>query len=935
VTLLRSRTLALALGLALGVSAPQASDNRKAGQFYEDALKRVQARDLDGATIQLKNALQADPKMLAAHLLLGKVALDNANPGAAEAALSEALQLGASPTEVVVPLAQALLMQGKQPSMLVDERLQPGGLPPAVQAELLLARAAAQSDLGETRAALASIEGARRLAPQRPESWLVEVPLRIRTQALPEALKAAEQALRLAPQSPEALYLRATVLHAQGQLAAALSGYGQVLTQDPSHLEALVAHAGLALDLEQVDAARATLASLLRQHPRDPRGAYLRALVAERDGQRTEALTALRSVVDLIDPVPIDRIRFRPQLLLLAAMSHHALEQPDKAKPYLELIVRQQPKSPAVKLLAQILFDQGQTENGIQVLESFLRVQPQDAQALAMLAMGHSAAGRHGKAMALTQQALGARDDADLRGALGLALLRSGQVGNAREQLEAAYQRDPRNPRHAQALAMLYLRQGQGKLAVPVAQSWAQAQPTQPSAQHVLGAALAAAGDAKGARAAFERALQLEPNALEPQVSLARLDAQAGQWDAAERRLLSLSERHENAVDPLLELARVALQRGKLDDAARWLERAAGVAPQRDVRASFALVDVLLQKGDAARALAAANTLVARVPEDPAALQAQALAHLAAGDPKSARQPLANASRRQQADAALLTDIANLQLRADDLPGATYTLEKALQAQRDHPPALLLMASLELRSGQIDKAEARWRQLLAIRSRSAATHHLAADIAMARRQPAQALEALRKAHAVQPSTATVMRLFIHQVQHGASPAAIVLAEGWLTKRPQDTAVRQALANQQAATGQWAAARLSYDQLLKQQPRNADAWNNLANVHLALKDAKAASLAAERALAARPGFALALDTLGWALHLQGQHDKALSLLRDARLRAPDNGEIRYHLAAVLAQTGRRAEAKTEIEAALAQPSSLESTPAARALANTLK
>ena len=80
-TLLRSRTLALALGLALGVSAPQASDNRKAGQFYEDALKRVQARDLDGATIQLKNALQADPKMLAAHLLLGKVALDNAIRG--------------------------------------------------------------------------------------------------------------------------------------------------------------------------------------------------------------------------------------------------------------------------------------------------------------------------------------------------------------------------------------------------------------------------------------------------------------------------------------------------------------------------------------------------------------------------------------------------------------------------------------------------------------------------------------------------------------------------------------------------------------------------------------------------------------------------------------------------------------------------------------
>jgi putative PEP-CTERM system TPR-repeat lipoprotein len=804
-----------------------------------------------------------------------------------------------------------------------------------VQAELLLARAAAQSDLGDNRAAMASIEGARRLAPDRPDSWLVEVPLRIRTQALPEALKAADQALRLAPQSPEALYLRATVLHAQGQLPAALTGYGQVLTQDPSHLEALVAQAGLALDLTQIDTVRASLAALQRHHPRDPRAAYLRALIAERDGQRTDAVAALRSVVELIDPVPIDRIRFRPQLLLLAAMSHHALDQPDKAKPYLEVIVRQQPKSPAVKLLAQILFDQGQIENGIQLLETYLRVQPQDAQALSMLAIGHSAAGRHGKAMALTQQALNARDSADLRGALGLSLLRAGQLGNAREQLEAAHRRDPGNARHAQALAMLYLRQGQGKLAVSVAQGLAQALPEQANVQHLLGMAQAAAGDAKAARAAFERALQLEPRALEPQVSLARLDAQTGQLDAAERRLMGLVERNDNAVDPLIELARIAQRRGKTEDAARWLERAAGVAPQRDVRASFALVDVLLQRGDAARAVSAATQLVARVPEDPAALQAQALAFLAAGDPKSARQPLVQASRRQQPDATLLTDIANLQIRADDLPSATYTLEKALQAQRDHPPALLLMASLDLRSGQPDKAEARWRQLLAVRPRSAATHHLAADIAMARRQPAKALEALRKAHEVQPSTATVMRLFIHQVQQGASPAALSLAEGWLAKRPQDAAVRQALANQQAATGQWAAARQNYDKLLQQQPRNADAWNNLANVHLALKDPKAAAAAAERALGVRPGFALALDTLGWAWHLQGQHDKALGLLRDARLRAPDNGEIRYHLAAVLAQTGRRGEAKAEIEAALAQPATLESAAAARALADTLK
>ncbi|MFY8019385.1 MAG: tetratricopeptide repeat protein, partial [Inhella sp.] len=350
----RALGAALTLGFALVLPA-LAQDARKASQFYEDALKRYQGKDLDGATIQLKNALLADRKMLATHLLLGKVALENSNPGAAEAALSEALLLGASPSEVVGPLAQAMLMQGKQPSMLADERLQPAGLPPAAQAELLLARASAQADLGDNRAALASIEGARRLTPDRPDSWLSEVPLRIRAQAFAEAQRAADQALRLAPTSAEAMYLRATVAHAQGDLPKAQAAYLQTLKAAPQHLEALVAYAGLAVDLDQLDLAREPLATLQRAFPRDPRGAYLRALVAARDGKTEQANAALRSVVELLDPVPLDRIRFRPQLLLLAAMSHHALGQAEKAKPYLEYVVRQQPKSPVVKLLAQVL----------------------------------------------------------------------------------------------------------------------------------------------------------------------------------------------------------------------------------------------------------------------------------------------------------------------------------------------------------------------------------------------------------------------------------------------------------------------------------------------------------------------------------------------------------------------------------------------------
>lgn len=934
-TLIRPIT-ALLLAAALA-PLPAAAQDARAARFYEDALARREARDFDGAIVQLKNALQADGKMLAAHLLLGKLSLQNASPGAAEAALGEALRLGANRSEVAAPLGQAMLMQGKHSVMLVDERLQPEGLPPGPQAELLLLRASAHMDLGEARKALTAIEAARRLTPERVDTWLVEVPLRIRAQALPEARRAADQALRMAPEAAEAHYLLGTVLHAQGQLEAALQAYQGTLRRDAKHLEAQAAAAGLALDLGQREQAQQLVKALLATHPKDPRGSYLQALLAEQAGDTAQAQASLRQVVELLDAVPIDRIRFRPQMLVLAALSHHALGSVERAKPFLELVARQQPRSPAVKLLAQILINEGQVENGVQVLENYLRGSPNDLQALALLASGQSAAGRPHKATALMQQALTARANNDeVRAAFGLSLLRAGQFSEARSALETAYAARPQDAANAQALAMLYLRIGEGALAVPVARRVLALEPKQAGSQHLLGLALAAAGDAGGARAAFERALQMAPTLVDSQVSLARLDAQAGKHDAAQRRLLGVLQRQPQAVEPMLELGRQARLRQQMEESARWLERAATTAPPKDLRGSFALVDVLLSAGKTERAIAAANALVARAPDDALAQQALALTHLSAGDKPSARTALTAASRRQTpTDPAWLTEIAQLQWQVDDVAGAASSLDRLLAVHPKHAPALLLRASAELALGQIDAAEARWRQLQTLQPRLATTHLLQADIATARRQPAAALEALRRAHATQPGTGTQMRLFLHLAQNGDSAGARAGAEGWLARHPRDTAVLKALANLHASERQWGAARQHFERLVRATPSDADAHNSLANVLLAQGDLKAARASAERAVRLAPSLAIAIDTLGWVRFQQGEREAALGLLREALLRAPEHAEIRYHLAAVLAAVGKREEARREVQAALAKPLGLESLDAARQLAASLK
>src|SRR5262249_13736625 len=140
-------------------------------------------------------------------------------------------------------------------------------------------------------------------------------------------------------------------------------------------------------------------------------------------------------------------------------------------------------------------------------------------------------------------------------------------------------------------------------------------------------------------------------------------------------------------------------------------------------------------------------------------------------------------------------------------------------------------------------------------------------------------------------------------------------EAWLKTHPGDVAVAMALGNSQARAGNLPAARHQFEAVLKQRPQEVEALNNLANVLLQLKDAGAGPVA-ERALALLPREPLVIDTAGWAAFQAGNRDRALQLLRDARLRSPGNREIRYHLAAVLVQTGRKDEAREELRFALA-------------------
>ncbi|MDC8787101.1 XrtA/PEP-CTERM system TPR-repeat protein PrsT [Roseateles koreensis] len=925
------RALTLSLLLACGL-AQAASD--KASKYYEDALTRFDRKDVAGAILQLKNALQIDKTLLPVQVLLGRAYLANSEPVAAEVAFTEALRLGVNRSEIVVPLAESLVAQGKPEQVLTQSRLNLTGLPAPVQFSLLLVRASAHSDLGDARSAIRAIEDARAIDSRSPASYISEVQVRVRAHQFPEALTAADAALRLGPDSAEAWYQKGSVLHLRPDMPAALTHYERALQLNPDHVEARLARAGILLDMNRLAEAGPEVEEVLRRSPDEPRAVYLRALLADRAGKPAESKAALHDVIDLIDPVPIEFIRYRPQLLLLNGLAHFGLDEPSKAKPYLEFFCRNQANSPATKLLAQIYLLEPSVEKAVSLLEGYLKAQPGDGQAMVLLASAYMNQGRHAKASALMQQALRSKDSPEFRTALGLSLMREGQTSGAQTELEKAFKRDPKQTQAAAALVNVYLRTDQASKAVTVANTLVEQQANNPSFLNLQGLAKSQANDLPGARQAYERALKADPSLMSAKLGLARLDIAAQAFDAARSRLTALLKENERNIDALMEMTHLELRQGQIDAARRWLTKAVDYAGPKEFRPGFALIDLNLRTRNPGAAVDLAQQMLAKSPEDVPMLIAYSRAKLANGDPQGSRSTLVNASRRADYDPAVLTEIAGLQMLAGDAAGAGYSLEKALSSDAQYLPALSLMTRVDLAQGNPTKAEKRAQQVLQLSPKRAASYALIGDVAKSRGQLPAALEAARSAHQVEPSAATILRLMQAQSALGDSKAEVKTAEDWLRSHPKDLTILRALANTQARQGNLSVAKDSYERLLKQAPKDADALNNLAYVLMRQQDSTALKVA-QQAQAAEPENAAYMDTLAWAHHLAGQDDRALQLLRDARLRAPQDPEIRYHLAAVLNKTGRRGEAKTEVDAALKISNRFESVADATKLQQALK
>jgi putative PEP-CTERM system TPR-repeat lipoprotein len=256
-----------------------------------------------------------------------------------------------------------------------------------------------------------------------------------------------------------------------------------------------------------------------------------------------------------------------------------------------------------------------------------------------------------------------------------------------------------------------------------------------------------------------------------------------------------------------------------------------------------------------------------------------------------------------------------------------------LQLKPDYVEAAFLLAGLEVRIGRYSEALRLGKQLQASLPKSPAGFVIEGDVLASQERYAEAAKAYEKAFALQQNAVLAVKLHSAQTRAGGGPQADAILQEWLKLHPDDIGVRHYFAEVNLRGGQNKAAIEQYELILKQDPNNLLALNNLANLYQTENDARARDVA-ERAYKLMPDAAGIADTLGWILVEQGNTPRGLKLVQQAAAKDPQNPEVRYHLGAALAKSGDKVRARRELEALLAGDQKFPQREAAETLLRQL-
>ncbi|MCE4557539.1 XrtA/PEP-CTERM system TPR-repeat protein PrsT [Pelomonas cellulosilytica] len=864
------------------------------------AQKHFDQHEYRAAIVQLMNVLQTEPNSATARHLLGSALLASGDAAGAEVELQRALDAGVSPDKCVPELARAVLT-ASGPDRVIQKFGATRLTDAVAAAELNVTLAQAHIAKKQVAEAGAAVQTALKLNPQSLPAKLLQVRLTAAAGQLREAAAQLDSVLAGDPRAGAAWQLRGDLLRSEGRNDDALAAYAKAVELDTND----IASRSSALELLLVKREKATavqqLEELRKVAPNHPRTILFTALMALESNELEKAREGAQKLLR-INPE-------NPRYLQLDGAVQARLGAPAQAEASLSKALHIEPSQDGIRLmLAQLMLQQGQPARSLQILQPLLSANTTSVDALRLAGRATLVSGDTKAAEALFERAVKLKPD-DVASRVSASVSRLSRSIDDKDlmALQELSAQDP-GPSADFALIAAQLRARHLDQALAATERLEKKEGMKAIALHLAGRVQLEKRDVPAARRAFEAALKSTPGYYPAASALAALDLQDGDADKARRRLEGVLEVSPNNVDARMALFSIRARQGaSRDDLADMLRAATKLHPSA-VQPRAALINLELGRQQPKAAVTVAQEALAALPGDPELLDLLGQAQLAAGNIAEAQSAFSKFGTAQPQSARPLLRLAQVEMVAKRPEQAVVNVKKALLLEPDNPEVIKLLTVAQLAAGRSRDAMQAARALQGKPSTAALGWVLEGDIAAASNDWRAAADAYRHSLEREPTTESAIKLRTALVAAKLDNKA--MERTWIKDHPGDTGFLSYLAGAELDAEQFPEAEQHYRRVAEINPKDAIAWNNLAWLAGRRKDPAALDYI-RKAQALLPKEALFLDTEADVYAMAGQLDRALQTQEAAVAMAPNRTILRWRLANLYVQAGKKESARREL------------------------
>lgn len=776
IRLLRLVALIFAIhGFGLTASA-FANISEESIKLHEEAKDYLVKGNYKSAVIQLKNAIRADPNNVQARFDLATIYIRGRDGASAEKELKAARKRGMAEEAILLFLAQAYSLQGKNHEIL-DEIL-PDDRPRDLAAGILAARAGAYVALNRLGDANKSLVQAIDLAPENPVVY----------EALSQVLQAdgdlkgaeanIDKALNLSPTKPRLLVRKAGIRQAQGDINQAIIFYTKALDTSASNTAAHVGRASALIALNKDDEARNDIEAVLKVSPKNPIAIYLQALLFARHKEFEKAAERLQSVGGLLADYP-------PAAYLNASLSF-AQGRIEQAQSHIQRYLGKQPNSlRGQRLLAAIHLRKKNPEAAIAILEPLVKASPDDSRLLTLLGNAYVADGRHTEAAEIYQRVITeSPKNTSARTRLALTHLNTGDSESAVKEFETILGQDPDATRANLLLVLTHLKNRDFGPASKAVTELKKRMPDSPMPHNFQGTINLAQGHTTEAKKNFSAALTIQPDFFPAALNLGEIERAAGNFDGARDLYLGILKVNNTHLQAMIRLAQIEQSQNNLEGAEKWLKSAIAKNPKAPIP-RLRLVNFLLQTKKYKKALSAARDFSQIAAKNPDALDALARAQFAAGQEQNAVATYRQLATIAPRSAIVFHRLGRSLAATKNYRDAAEALDRAIQLDAKLDAAKRDRVRVENQNKGMEAAIALAGDMIKASPDEATGYSLSGDLYFSGKRFAEASDHYAKALERSPSGATVAKFYQSQIRAGKPVEGRKALENWIKSHPDD------------------------------------------------------------------------------------------------------------------------------------------------------